>query len=406
MLNAHSFLTAATGVVIAALITQPLAGCSGTTQALPDSSAVAQSQHAANPYNARLAAIPNVAKFLSSAERRGVPHNKARGLTRCSKNVYIYTSEDITGDLDVFCEDASNQGPNALVSQTANLAGWGVSVSPVKLPVKNHPCTQGSLQELLAVGTNAGTVNIYCNLSGGGYVQMNTAPLKLTKGTALGICFDSGGGIYANEFPYNTIDYFTNAQLVSGGSPTKVLTTNVNVVEFNLACDFDTLHIGNPSGENYLMAYGYDAQGNVNVTHVNTTSGAETVEQTLGNINSQTGFPGGLALDNHDDLVVNNQYGVMYAFNPELWNGPPVGTCRWGYPNDYINITFDDTQLEVWAADTNYAGGVLTTYGQSNHFPFEGSPPCSAGESGYQTQHPLAGEQVNQGIAVWPNRGV
>jgi hypothetical protein len=97
----------------------------------------------------------------------------------------------------------------------------------------------------------------------------------------------------------------------------------------------------------------------------------------------------------------------MYAFNPELWNGPPVGTCRWTFnPDDYVNITFDDTQLEVWAADTNVSGSTLTTYGQSNHFPFGGSPPCSTGESGYQTQHPLAGEQINDGIAVWPNRGV
>jgi hypothetical protein len=346
---------------------------------------------------------------LAEAERRGVPHNSIHNAaTKCKKNAYIYTSETVTGDLDVFCEDGTKGTQNGLVSQTSGLAGWGLAVSP-NLPVPPTPCGPPGLQELLAVGTNSGTINIYCKLSGGGYTQLNTSPLALSQGDAYGICFDQTGGIYATEFPYNTIAHFTNAQLVTGGAPTTILTTNVNVVQYYVACDYDKLILkGKPKGENYLMAYGFDASGNVNVTNVNTVTGAETVEQTIGNINSGTGFPGGLALDRRDDLAVNNQYGTLYYFNPELWNGKPLGACTWGFnPNDYTNIVFDDRQDEIWAANTNFtASGLLTTYGQSNAFSFKGSGPCSPGSSGYQTSHPLAGESQYLGIAVWPNRGV
>jgi hypothetical protein len=412
MIGNRSILHTAAGLAVAALLAQALAGCSAGTRALPGGIAPPQSRDAGNPYNARAVAIPNASKFLAEAERRGVPHKTIRNAaTKCKKNAYIYTSETVTADLDVFCEDTAKKGtPNGLISQTPGLAGWGLAVSPDKLPVPTTTCGLPAFQELLAVGTNSGTINIYCKLSGGGYTQLNpsTSPLTLTQGDAYGICFDQTGGIYATEFPYNTIAHFTNAQLATGGTPT-ILTTNVNVAQYYVACDYDKLMLkGKPKGENYLMAYGFDANGNVNVTNVNTSTGAETVEQTIGNVNSGTGFPGGLALDRRDDLVVNNQYGTLYYFNPELWNSKPLGTCTWGYnPNDYTNIVFDDRQDEIWAADTNFsASGLFTTYGQSNAFPFKGSGACSPGSSGYQTSHPLAGESQYLGIAVWPNRGV
>ncbi len=408
MFSNRSILQTAAGLTVTVLVAGGLAACSGATHALP-AGVAAQSRQTGNPYNAQAVAIPNAAKFVDEARRRGFVHNTIRNAaTKCRKNVYIYTSEAVTGDLDVFCEDAVKKGaPNTLVSQTANLAGWGLAVSPNNLPV-TAACGLPASQELLAVGTNSGTINIYCKLSGGGYTQMNTGALTLTQGDAYGICFDQTGGIYATEFPYNTIAHFTNAQLTNGGAPA-ILTTNVNVAQYYVACDYDKLVLkGKPKGENYLIAYGFDANGNVNVTNVNTGSGAETVEQTIGNISAGTGFPGGLALDRRDDLVANNQYGTMYYFNPELWNSPPLGSCTWGFnPNDYTNIVFDDRQDEIWAADTNVgSSGVLTTYGQSNAFPFAGSGPCSPGSSGYQTSHPLAGEAQYLGIAVWPNRGV
>jgi|GEM_PF-5708216 len=410
MLQTSSILRAATGIAVAAFMTPSLAGCSGATHALPGGiAAAAQSRQTANAYNARLLAIPNASNFIREAQRRGASHDAIRSDagTKCLKNVYIYTSENITGDLDVFCEDATKKAQNTLVSSAPGKAGFGLAVTPDNLPnVPTAPCSNGSSQELLAAGTDTGTINIYCNLaSGAGYVLLNT--LTLPAGDALGICWDETGGIYATEWPNATIAHFTESQVIGPAGPPTTLNPNVNVVEYHLACDYDKLVLkGKPKGENYLMAYGFDANYNVNITNVNTTSGSEAVEQTLGNYSAGTGFPGGLALDRRDDLAANDQYGTMYWFNPELWNTPPRGACTWGFnPNDYTNIVFDDAQNEIWAANVHFVSSILTTYGQSNRFPF-GSGACGTGSSGYQTSHPIAGEQENLGIAVWPNRGV
>src|SRR5579883_684479 len=415
MFNTSSILRTATGLAVAAVIAAPLASCSGATRALPAASggSAAQSRQMANPFNARVVAIPDAAKFVSEAQRRAVRHDVSPGASKsCLKGPFIYTSDNPTGDLDVFCEDSVKKAPNALVGTVNQQAGWGLAVIPVKMPPPppSNPCT-GS-QELLAVGVNPsgsspGTIYIYCNLAAGAaMVKMNSAPLALTQGYPLGICWDQSGGIYATEFPSNTIAHFTYNQLRTGGTATTTFTTSVNVVQYQVACDYDKLMINEkPKGENYLIAFGYDANGNVNITNVSTSGGgvhAETVEQTLGSYGT-TAFPGGLAIDTHDDLVANNQLGTMYDFNPELWNSPARGSCTWGYnPNDYVGIAFDDTQRELWAADTNFGG---TTYGQSNRFPFSGSA-CTQGESGYQTQHPIGAEASYYGIAVWPNRGV
>jgi len=377
-----SFVALATTALVAFL-----AGCSGSSQFAPaQSGSATQSVNRAPAGPMRSTTYPTLngqpAVTLNRlSDLRFMP--TGAGPDKGGKTVYLYLNDDTTGNVDVFNEDT-----DALVAQCPACGGWGLAVSPENLD---------GTGELLAVGKSGapGTVEIYDALSTG--TPVHIATLNSSVGDAYGICFDNTGGVYGTNFVSGTIDHWTAAQVLGtggAGTQTSTIMTDTRYV----ACDHDKLK----SGENYLMASGNSGAGNHTVEEV---LPVDVVVQANINYNGAH-FPGGLAIDKKDDLVVNDQYGAMFDLgNKEPWKAKIKSYCTWGFnPNDYTSIVFDDTQKEIWASDIQFSS-LSGTVGKSNKYPLVNKKACPTGESKGPTA-PQANESQYLGVAVWPNTGV
>lgn len=344
------------------------------------------------------------------ATKAGLP--SVRYLHCAKPAVYLFASEVISGNVYEYCENPTAQH----ITYTApapGYGGWGLAVSPV-------PTGPGAPNEKIAIGswpvnsTTPGTIAVRTVGAGGllGAAPVATLTLGPNGFSALGICFDGSGGLYATDaFPSNgkillsnEVDYFTNAQVAGGppfGAPTSIwyMTTAPNQPFFGayLACDFDMLS----AGENFVMIDGVDSNSNVDVGQL--TAGVVTVNQNLGSDASH--YPGGMTINRYDYLVVNDATGVLIDLGgAEPWKFPPVNQCRYNYPTtSYLPIVFDDTQYEIWAGNTVnlVADAVSNVY----RFPPGGNGPCiTPAESGGPTA--LITNSYFLGIAVWRNSGV
>ncbi len=336
-----------------------------------------------------------VARELASSQ---MPSEFVRPLTwvqpGCPNHVWLFASDNVTGNVDEFCEDAVIF---RLVAVCPNCGGWGLAVSPF---------FTGPGYQDLAIGTKTGKVTIWTvKLSTGAVSAVPKSTLKLTHAgdAASGICFEKSGGLYATDFGHNVIDFFNAASLAGPGSftPTgKWLTTNVTQ-PYAIACDIDSQ--GAP--ENYLMAVGLDTTNQQvtlsQVVNGPPPSGAQSVddtpESTFGG--ASFAFPGGMALDKNDDLVISfrGSSRVYDMGNAEPWSG--AGTfCT--APGPYAGIAFDDEQNEIWAG---YLMTTTTTEVASAAYPLTaGCPPGTSGGPAL----PEDGEQQYFGVAVAPNEGV
>jgi hypothetical protein len=291
--------------------------------------------------------------------------------------VYLYGSDNVTGNVDIFPED----NPSAPFSTCAGCGGWGLAISHGAGP-------------LLAAGTLAGTVGIYTLGDPANPILAQT--LVLTGGGhAFGICFDDHGGIYADNYPTNIIDHWTSA--LTGGVHTAIPAHYDVYYVFYLACDKES-----PTATK-LYAYGINpTTGAVNVDLVATPGGLETPETLVGNASSGTGYPGGLAIAANDDMVVNNDrlHKLYDMGTTEPWWGTATFGCTWGPPPHKIaSIVWDNTDAEVWAGSI-VAGA---TFAESISAPIPTGGPCARGESGGPTDR-IAGEKY-YGVAVYPNKG-
>jgi hypothetical protein len=376
------------GAASAAALATCLAGCAGNGSSIAPVGGGTSASASRSVVGMRGAAL----------DPSGFPGNRTAVLSenrftslRADSNsgAVLFASDNTTGNLDEFTED----NPTNPTSTCSGCGGWGLAVSPGVL----------GNAALLAVGKSGGTVEIYNTLTGTlNHVSSLTLSGKGAGTNALGICFDRSGGLYADNWPSNTVDYFRSPK--AGGSPTKTLTVKAYSVLSYLACDFDKI---GKSGENYLMGYGYNNSDlKVNVDSINPVSGAATREQTLGSIAQSNGFPGGLAIDANDDLVANNQYGKLYDINnTEPWKGAIKQVCTWVFqPNDWKSIAFDDTQQEIWAGNLLFSGE--GQYAISTTFPLTNGQCSSPGESGGPSTEQSGETQGYNGIAVYPNAGV
>jgi hypothetical protein len=394
------------GVTFAGL----LAGCSSGSKLLPSQSGTLQGQavsRAPMGAQANKPVGPFASQQLNEQFARRPQASLPRGIpilgnvVNCTPQAFLYASDNKTGNLDEFCEDGK---PNALVMTVPAAAGWGLAVQP---PQFGH----GNSHQM-AVGVTGGTISIYTNLPtiGGAPGSVLTLSGKGSGDNALGLCWDDLGGLYATNWPRDTIDYFNAATVAAGGGPNNTITTTTITEDFYLACDFAPDESGN-SG--YLMLSGY-ALGTPNmdsdVAWVKLPAGPDVVVLKLGNHKAISGFPGGLALDKNDHLLVNNEYGLLYDVgNKEPWNNKAKATCSWAFnPNDLTDIVFDETQkLEVWAADVTFVPpSAFVTYAQSENYPLRNLMSCvTPGQSGGPTPQ-IAGEQQYLSIAVYKNIGV
>jgi len=292
----------------------------------------------------------------------------------------LFLSNNTTGAIDLYPED----NPTNPTASCAGCGGWGLAVRP-------------GAGSVLAAGTSSGTVNIFALPA-----LTLSATVSLTGGgSAYGLCFDFAGGLWADNWPTGTLNYWKKADLVTGHAPDKTINAagDANIVYY-LACDAES------KKENTLYAYGYNSSSDaVNVDGVNKISGAETADFTAGNLGSGTGFPGGLAISAKDDLVVNNQYGTLYeAGVKEPWKGNGSKGCTWGFnPNDITNVAYDNLQKEVWGSNINFGGTTLMTYGESIKASPVATGTCATGESGGPSTGIANDEYL--GVAVFPNLG-
>jgi hypothetical protein len=343
-----------------------LAGCSGGASQL----APAGSQGGSTTQSVVRVHTPTINLRGDLGNR--IPHlteNRFAGTVAPSR-AFLYASDNSTGDVDIFPED----NPFNPIATCGGCGGWGLAVSPAP-------------QRLLAMGTLSGTVAIY-KLNPGNPVFVRT--LALTGGgDAFGICFDDQGGIYADNFPTNTIDHWTSASLGTGHTAFLAI-GDVNDI-FYLACDKESPTVTK------LYAYGINTgNDDVNVDWV-APGGAETPETLVGSAADIN--PGGLAIAANDDMVVNERSGKLYDMGTtEPWAGHATNGCTWG-GGDTRSIVWDNTDAEVWGGDI--VG--TTTFAESIAAPIPPSGPCATGESGGPTK-PIAGEKY-YGVAVYPNKG-
>ncbi len=252
---------------------------------------------------------------------------------------YIIGSDLETGSVDVYDEKSGN-----LLYQCAGCGGWGLAVNRAT----------GDL----AIGTNKGTVTVW-HVSASALTQY--AKLTLSQEAngahATGVAFDSAGNLFAVDWPSNAIDVFPKSEIALGkGVPKRTLVASAFADVYYLATDGDT-----------LLADGYDPAMNDIVATVDTKTGNDTLLQTIANSNG--GFPGGLALDVHHTLIVNNQYGTITTY-ASPWKGAASSTFSYGFPNfDYIPISLDRAQTTLWAGNLFYVSGELYTDAQANSYP-------------------------------------
>jgi hypothetical protein len=359
-----------------------LAGCSGSGSQL-------------NPAASQDSATQSIVRMRTPAI--SVDGNPGNRIARLSENrfttpnatakSYLFASDNSTGNVDIFPED----NPTNPLSTCAGCGGWGLAISPEG---SGHPA-------LLAVGKSGGTVEIYKSV---GPSPVHLATLTLSSGgNSYGLCWARDGGLYADNWPTGAIDFFNHAKVIGGGAPTRTLTvTGDNTVVYYVACDNETI-----SKKNILLSYGYNGSNdNVDVDLVAQSTGAETFEQTIGNLGSGTGFPGGLAVDANDNLVANDQYGTLLDLgNKEPWHGKPTAVCTWGFnPNDLTSIVFDNTQNELWGGNVQFSGA--GEFAQSYAYPLLQKGACkSPGSSGGPTTEQSGETAGYLGVAVYPNKG-
>jgi hypothetical protein len=381
-----------TGTLGAAAAIALLAGCSGGSQYAPSAtggpgatgttSIMHHGVNAAMPFSSKVAndlflhrSITHVGVGQVIVDKKAKCKAKKRGLTFASSNV--------TDDLLVYCgaRGAGHIAPGEAAFKTVTgVAGWGVAVHG----------------NLLAVGTNGGTVTVY-TLPG----ITNPHTLNLSHAAsgynAYGLAFDSSGGLYATNWPGPYVDYFKTPS--AGGAPNCTATAAVNGEAYYVAAH----------GANSVVVYGINTNTSLDdvdtegITNMPSCSGmADTKIETFGQLAEGTGFPGGEVSNAAGEIYVNNQYGTLYD-DGTYPGGTVSSSCSWGFdPNDVTNINMASNQASIWGSNINFGGATLETYLESFKASI-GSGTCATGAVGGPTQQ-IANDEF-LGVASYPNLG-
>jgi hypothetical protein len=237
----------------------------------------------------------------------------------------LFLSDRLGGNLDIY--DTKSRAP---IGHAIKAAGFGLATNRRTGDV--------------AVGTLNGTVVVYHVTASG---AQPFATLTLTSGYASGLAFDGSGDLFASNYdgtPVNGIDEFSAATIAAGGGKPSRTFAPPDLYETHfLAVDGDA-----------LVADGFDAQFRFVVVRIGLGRrdlGREQLLQVLGYRDDGTGYPGGLQVDAHGVLIVDNQTGSLLTF-AKPWTGAP--TSRFSYHSTgstYTSIALDSSQTTLWAAN-------------------------------------------------------
>jgi len=348
-------ITNSTRALAATAFIALLAGCSGgsalapsgTTAQGPTQSAahVAMIKNGARPFASTKAnAMWQTRGPIVNMQSRGFVPVQDDGKSPEGKSL-IFASDNFTGNVDAY-----NESTGALAYQCAGCGGWGVAVS------KGHG-------NHLAVGTFGGEVTIWKVGSHSiSLISTLTESLAASGYNADGVTWDDKGGVYASDWPSNTVDYWNASAVAAGGAPTSSFQVSALDAVYYLSW------VKKPA---QLEASGYDSSLNVDLVNATT----DTIQNVDGNLSQGTGFPGGVDTDKSTNVYMNDQYGTITEY-PNAGNQSASASCNWGFdPNDYTGIALGTAETSVWGADINFGSG-LESYGQEDTLPLSGS--CSA----------------------------
>jgi hypothetical protein len=277
----------------------------------------------------------------------------------------LFLNGNLTSNVDVYSESGE------FISECEGCGGWGLAAY-----AKNSE---------LAIGAYGGLVTVWTV----GSPMVPIATLGLSRrahgAEALGLAFDAEGNLFASNYPANTIDEFSAATIkAGGGEPDSTFRVRGFAEVYYLA-----------TAGTHLLLDGWDPSYNFIVADVGIrgSKSRTTILQTLGSRSAGTGFPGGLALDEDNTLLVDNQYAGTIETFAEPWTGCATSMLAWGYdPDDYTGIALDLKSHVVWAANIHTVGSVATSYGVANSYPL--------GSIGNATAPAVADQYV--GIIVSP----
>jgi hypothetical protein len=230
---------------------------------------------------------------------------------------WIFASNGEVGNVDVYSAKTLK-----MISQ-CSCTGVGLAVDP----------RSGDL----AVGTRSATITVWHVKS----KQITLfATLKLSQGPyAIGLAFDKKGDLYAGNAGDNAIDFFESGEIEAGsGGPTRTLfTSNLNEVLY-LAADAHN-----------LLADGYNSSGQPILVSVDTSTGADTILQTI----ASGSLPEGVVFDRQDNLILNTvgNNNTLTVFK-KPWNGSPTSTFVYGSGAEsgyYTGISLNRSQNTLWA---------------------------------------------------------
>jgi len=325
-----------------------LAGCAGGAQIAP--SGVGPQSNRVAPsarFEARAALKSSVGELVRAGE---FAHRTiAKGFSiplhlRPKKNKHpnsvVIASDNVSGNLDVYDQSGN------LVGTSAGVAGWGAaSFGPGEV-------AWGSWSYGIVVATVSSTAIAE---------TAQLTPSQFAAGSeALGLAFDSKGGLYGDNFSGTCIDYWSPATIAGySGTPLApdqtVCPSGFQMVDY-LAADGKTLYVD-----------GYDLYFNMALGTVKFPSGKTKILQDP-IANGLGGSPGGVAVDAHHEVFVNNEYGTITGYLKG--KGASNETVDWDFTtNEYtaINLAYDQTNL--WAANVIFANSSLGSQVTDNTNP-------------------------------------
>jgi hypothetical protein len=353
---------------IASVLALALGACSGQAASTPVETAATDFglPRAAALRVGRVGVYPTQSLARAAEELTRPAHERVRPValaakpTRYSRFNYLFLSGSATGNVDAY--DTSTGG---FLGECQGCGGWGLATDG-----KNGDVAMASAGGVVTVWHVTNTLltpYATLTLSGGG------------SWNALGMAFDRAGNLYATDYPGASVDEFQAATIAAGGGG----------ADHTYALPgFTTAYYVTGVGPN-LLVDGWDSGYNFVVADlvIKGAAGKLTVLQNLGTLSNGTGFPGGLSIDKHEALLVDNQYAGTVSTFAKPWTGAPTSMLSWGHvPDDYTGIVLDQLKDTLWAADIYTSGSATTSFGVANSYPL--------GSIGFTTAPPVNDEYV------------
>jgi hypothetical protein len=331
-----------------------LSGCSGASLL----SGGTQSAALGNVDLSHYQAVPGDAGRLIGRAPRAHPGHSWVHPSPDTKSGCIYLSDNISEVVNIY----SAKSPYAqfgTLSSPSNY-GWGVAAN----------------RKTVYVGTYADTIEEYTPCSA---TKLGTILTGSSGGDPYGLAADDAGDVYATVFPSSTVDIW---------SPLGNHTTGTDSLQgaiFFIDLSKNDKHV-------YLSgAVGSDTQ-TVDRCGPAITGTCKTV------VTIQGGFPGGVQIDNKNNLYVNDQNGTLYSYTCVGAKCTATGSFTYSAgqpPFHYTAIALDRRAKNLWAA--NFWGCAFLTNcadAQSQSLPLSSAMFNGATMPDWEYATPL-------GVAIW-----